>query len=218
LALTDAPHKESPACRIVDRRPISADATSPVVGMSPTTANGRPAVFLDRDGTLIEDMHYLADPMAVTLVPGATQAVARLRAAGFAAIVTTNQSGIARGRITPDAYAAVKARLDALLEAGGTRLDATYMCPHHPDVTGPCDCRKPGTGLLTRARHELGIDLSRSVLIGDRWRDIAAAAELSARGILVPSPETSASEIEQARHDAAVARTLAAAVDMIVGR
>jgi D-glycero-D-manno-heptose 1,7-bisphosphate phosphatase len=186
--------------------------------MRPPAADGRPAVFLDRDGTLIEDMHYLADPTAVTLLPGAAQSIARLRAAGFVAVVTTNQSGIARGRITPEAYAAVKARLDALLEASGTQLDATYMCPHHPDVTGPCDCRKPGTGLLTRARRELGIDLSRSVLIGDRWRDIAAAAELSARGILVPSPETPASEVEQAQHDAAVARTLAAAVDMIMRR
>jgi len=178
----------------------------------------RPAVFLDRDGTLIEDVHYLADPAAVTLVTGAADAVARLRSAGFAAIVITNQSGIARGRITLSAYTAVKARLDGLLEAAGTQLDATYMCPHHPDVDRACDCRKPGAGLFIRAARELSLDLSRSVLIGDRWRDIAASGALGARGILVPSAETPDLDIDQARREAVVAPTLAAAVDMIVER
>jgi histidinol-phosphate phosphatase family protein len=178
----------------------------------------RPAVFFDRDGTLIEDRHFIDDPASVTLMPGAAAAIVRLRAAGFAIVVATNQSGIARGRITPAAYDAVEARVEALLEEAGARLDATFMCPHHPDVTGSCDCRKPAPGLFTRASRELGLDLSRSVLIGDRWRDIAPANELRARGILVPSTETSELDVEQAQHEAAVAPSLAAAVDMIVAR
>jgi histidinol-phosphate phosphatase family protein len=178
---------------------------------------GRPAVFLDRDGTLIEDTHYIADPAAVRLIAGAAQAVTRLRSAGFAVVVITNQSGIARGRISPTAYQAVKARLDGLLEEAGTGLDGTYMCPHHPDADGACDCRKPGTGMFLRAARELGLDLSRSILVGDRWRDVAAAPALGARGILVPTAETPAVEIDQAQRDAIVVPTLAAAVDMITG-
>jgi D,D-heptose 1,7-bisphosphate phosphatase len=177
----------------------------------------RPAVFLDRDGTLMEDLHYLADPTRVTLIDGVVAALRRLRIAGFAAVVVTNQSGIARGRITPSQYAAVQARLDVLLTAAHAPLDATYMCPHHPDVGGPCDCRKPATGLYTRAATDLDLDLGRSFLVGDRWRDIAAAPALGARGILVRSPDTPPSELEQARADAMAAASLGAAVDQILG-
>jgi len=176
----------------------------------------RPAVFLDRDGTLIEDKHYLANADDVTLVNGAVDAVRRLRAAGFVVIVTTNQSGIARGYIMPDAYAAVAARLDAMLSASDARLDATYMCPHHPDVTGPCACRKPGPGMFLDAARDFDLDLSRSVLVGDRWRDIAAATALHARGILVPAGNTPAADIDRARHEATVAASLAEAVDRII--
>jgi D-glycero-D-manno-heptose 1,7-bisphosphate phosphatase len=176
----------------------------------------RRAVFLDRDGTLIDDMHYLSDPTGVSLVDGAAEAISRLRAAGFAVVVATNQSGIARGRIAPTDYDAVRARVDDLLASGGATLDATYMCPHHPDVTGPCDCRKPGIGLFTSAARDLDIDLTRSVLIGDRWSDIAAAAGWGARAILVPSPETSARDVERARRDAVIAPTLRAAVDLVL--
>jgi D-glycero-D-manno-heptose 1,7-bisphosphate phosphatase len=178
----------------------------------------RPAVFLDRDGTLIEDRHYLANPDDVALVDGAVDALRRLRAAGFAVVVTTNQSGIARGHVTPDAYAAVAGRLDAVLAASGVRLDATYMCPHHPDVTGPCACRKPEPGMFADAARDLALDLGRSVLVGDRWRDIAAAPALHARGILVPSAETPSADIDHAQRDAMVLPTLGAAVDWIVGR
>ena len=177
----------------------------------------RPAVFLDRDGTLIEDRHYLANPDDVAFIDGAADAVRRLRAAGFAVVVTTNQSGIARGRISDSAYAAVAGRLDAMLAESGVRLDATYMCPHHPDVTGPCACRKPGPGMFLDAARDLELDLGRSVLVGDRWRDIAAAAALHARGILVPSGETPPADIDQAKHAAMVAPNLRAAVDWIIG-
>ena len=179
---------------------------------------GRPAVFLDRDGTVIRDEHYLADPSRVALLEGAAAAIARLRAGGYAVIVVTNQSGLARGLITPSQYVAVSARVDALLATAGTRLDATYMCPHHPDVDGTCDCRKPAPGLFTRAASDHRLDLRRSVLLGDQWRDIAAAPDLGARGLLVVGPETPPADIERARSEADVAPSLEAAADRILAR
>jgi D-glycero-D-manno-heptose 1,7-bisphosphate phosphatase len=184
--------------------------------MSTGSISRRPAVFVDRDGTLIHDKGYLADPSAVTLVGDAIEAVARLRSVGFAVVIVTNQSGIARGVIPVSAYAQVEARLAALLAAGGAAVDATYMCPHHPDVSGPCDCRKPAAGLFRRAAAELSLDLSRSVLVGDQWRDIAPAGALRARGILVPSAVTPEDDAREAREHAMIAPTLTAAVDMIL--
>ena len=104
----------------------------------------RRAVFLDRDGTIIEDTGFVADPAEVRLLPGAASAIARLNRAGIPAIVVTNQSGIARGLLDEAGYSAVARRLDALLDAAGARLDADYHCPHHPDFGGTCECRKPG--------------------------------------------------------------------------
>lgn len=138
----------------------------------------RRAAFLDRDGTLIEDAHYLADAGAVRLLQGVVDPVRRLNAAAVAVVVVTNQSGIAQGLLTEAQYEATRARLDDLIAAHGARIDATYHCPHHPAVTGPCDCRKPGTGLYRRAAADLGIDLARSLYVGDRFRDIAPGIEL----------------------------------------
>jgi D-glycero-D-manno-heptose 1,7-bisphosphate phosphatase len=177
---------------------------------------GRPAVFLDRDGTIIHDERYLADPARVTLVPGAANAIARLRAAGYAIVIVTNQSGIARGLITTGQYTAVQERTEALFEAAGAVLEATYMCPHHPAFTGPCECRKPGLELYTRAARDLGLDLHQSVLIGDRWSDIAAAPALGARGILIPSPDTPAAETSRATREGILAPTLDAAASTIL--
>jgi D-glycero-D-manno-heptose 1,7-bisphosphate phosphatase len=146
-------------------------------------------VFLDRDGTIIRDEHDLAEPDRVVLLDGAAHAIARLREAGLAVVVVTNQSGIARGSITPAQYEAVRARLDALVA-----VDATYMCPHHPDIDGPCECRKPGLQLYRRAIRDLGLEGARVVLIGDKWSDIAAADALGGYGILVPSAETPAED------------------------
>jgi D-glycero-D-manno-heptose 1,7-bisphosphate phosphatase len=149
--------------------------------------SGRSAVFLDRDGTLIEDRHYLRDADAVRLLPGAAEAVRRLNAAGLAAVVVTNQSGIARGLLTEDDYRASVRRLDELLEREGARLEASYHCPHLPELSGPCDCRKPGPLLYERAAADLGLDLARSWWVGDRLRDVEAAERFGARGILLRS-------------------------------
>jgi D-glycero-D-manno-heptose 1,7-bisphosphate phosphatase len=147
--------------------------------------SGRPAVFLDRDGTLIEDRHYIRDPAEVCLLPGVVEAVRQLNEAGLPVVVVTNQSGIPRGVLTEDDYLSTVARLDELLAAGGARLDRHYHCPHLPEITGPCACRKPGPLLYQRAAADLGLDLARSWWIGDRVRDIAAAERFGGRGILV---------------------------------
>ena len=149
--------------------------------------SGRPAVFLDRDGTIIEDPGYLADPGGVKLLPGAASAIAQLNRADRPVIVVTNQSGIARGVVTEEQYSATERRLDSLLQESGAHLDAHYYCPHHPDVTGPCACRKPGVQLFVRAAEEFGVDLEASWWVGDRVRDVLPAETLHGRGILVLS-------------------------------
>jgi D-glycero-D-manno-heptose 1,7-bisphosphate phosphatase len=148
----------------------------------------RRAVFLDRDGTIIEDTGYVTDPAGVRLLPGAAEAIARLNDAGLPVIVVTNQSGIARGLLDEAAYAATARQLDALLAAGGARLDAHYHCPHHPDLTGPCECRKPGPLLYRQAAADHGLHLARSWWVGDRLRDVLPAEGFNGRGVLIGQP------------------------------
>lgn len=140
---------------------------------------GKPAVLLDRDGTLVEEVDYLRDPAQLRLIPGAAAAVRRLNEAGLPVIVVTNQSMIARGMGTEADLALVHERLTTLLRAEGARLERIYYCPHHPDIGQPpyravCDCRKPLPGLLSKAELDLGLDLSRSTMIGDSLRDLEA--------------------------------------------
>lgn len=153
-------------------------------GVSARTA-GRAAVLLDRDGTIIHERHYLADPGGVELIPGAAEALRDLAGHGFALVVVTNQSGIARGLIRPDEYLAVERRLDELLAEHGVRLDATFHCPHHPEWSGPCDCRKPAPGLYLRAAESLGLELARSFYVGDKVGDVLPAKRFGGTGFLV---------------------------------
>ena len=145
----------------------------------------RPAVFLDRDGTVIADAHYIADPDRVELIRGSADAIRRLKDAGFAVVLVTNQSGIARGLYSEADYLAVATRLEQILRAANASVHATYYCPHHPDFTGPCDCRKPGTSLYRRAAIELGVDPAASFYVGDKLTDLLPAQALGGRGILV---------------------------------
>ena len=147
--------------------------------------SGRHATFLDRDGTLIEDVGYLRSPADVRLLPGAAEAVRRLNQGDWAVVVVTNQSGIARGLFTTQDYQAGEKQVDRLLQLEGARIDAHYFCPHLPDLSGPCECRKPGTLLYRQAAERLGIDLSRSWWVGDRLRDVLPAESLGGRGILI---------------------------------
>jgi len=137
------------------------------------------AVFLDRDGTLVEEVRYLHDPERVALMPGAG-ALAGLAAAGYALVVVTNQAGVARGRYDEAAVEAVHRRLAELLAGVGVRLDAVLYCPHHPEGTVPgyaraCRCRKPGPGMLEAAAERLGLDLAASFMIGNHPTDVGAA-------------------------------------------
>jgi D-glycero-D-manno-heptose 1,7-bisphosphate phosphatase len=152
----------------------------------------RPAVFLDRDGTLVEEVPYLHDPARLVLVPGAGPALAALAAAGYALVVVTNQAGVAHGYYGEAAVARVHHRLRALLAADGVRLDGIWYCPHHPAgvVDGyarTCRCRKPAPGMLQEAAATLGLDLAASYLIGNHETDVEAAVAAGATPLFVAS-------------------------------
>jgi histidinol-phosphate phosphatase family protein len=170
------------------------------------------AAFIDRDGTLIEDKHYLADPKGVRILPGVVAAVRRLRSAGVRIVVVTNQSGIAQGLITEAQYVATRDRLGSLMAAEGATIDLQLHCPHHPDVTGPCLCRKPGTLLHEQGAATLGVNLTRSLFVGDRWRDVAPGIALGGTAVLVPSLSTPADERSRAEREGLMAATLGDAV------
>jgi D-glycero-D-manno-heptose 1,7-bisphosphate phosphatase len=176
----------------------------------------RRAVFLDRDGTLIEEAHYLSDPAAVRLLPGAAEALARLREAGYALVLVTNQSGIARGLYTEEEYHRVAARLGGLLREAGVPLDAAYYCPHHPEHGAPCACRKPSTGMYEAAAAELGLDPAASWYVGDKESDILPAATLGGQGVLVRTGH-GRDEERRAPRGVVVVDDLGEAADLIVG-
>jgi len=145
----------------------------------------RAAVFLDRDGTLIDELGYLARPEGVRLFPGAATAVRALNEADLAVVVVTNQSGIARGLFGEPELAAVHARLREELARQGARLDGILHCPHHPDFGAPCACRKPAPGLLLEAARRLGLALGASWLVGDGKRDLEAGWQAELAGTVL---------------------------------
>jgi len=152
----------------------------------------RRAVFMDRDGTISEEVGYVNHPSRYRVFPYSAEAVRLLNDAGWLAILVTNQAGVARGYFTEDLIGEVHGRLQKELERGGARLDAVYYCAHHPTVgESPyrfdCDCRKPKPGLIRRAADEFEIDLERSWMIGDRYSDIELARNAGTRAAFVLS-------------------------------
>ena len=141
------------------------------------------AVFLDRDGTLIEDMGYLKNPDGVRLLPGCGVALAALQRNGFLLVLVSNQSGIGRGWLTRDEVERVHERVVSLLAEHGARFDAVYYCPHGPEEG--CACRKPAPGMLLQAARELEIDLRTSFLVGDKPSDIEAGHRAGCRTVLL---------------------------------
>jgi D-glycero-D-manno-heptose 1,7-bisphosphate phosphatase len=139
----------------------------------------RPALLLDRDGTLIEDDGYISQPENVRMVPGSIAALKVLQHSGLALVITSNQSGIGRGLITRAQARAVHERVVEILEAGGVHLDGAYYCPHAPQEG--CECRKPRPGLLQEAAAELHLDLSRCIVVGDQARDVEAGRRAGCR-------------------------------------
>ena len=162
-------------------------------GQSPARKSGqspKPALFLDRDGVIIEEVRYLSDPAQVRLLPGAAEAIARLNALGIPVVVATNQAGVAHGCFPEARVAEVHQRLDELLAARGALVNRYYYCPHHPaaDIAkyrAECACRKPAAGMLLRAAAELDLDLPQSYLVGDRLRDIEAGIRAGCQVVLV---------------------------------
>ena len=149
-----------------------------------------PAVFIDRDGTLSEEVGYVNHPGRLRLLPRSAEAVRLLNNAGVRAVVVTNQSGVARGYFSEEVVHAVNAKLVSELKAAGAFLDGLYVCFHHPREGVPpyrarCDCRKPKPGLLLRAARELGLDLAASYMVGDKFSDVAVGKRVGVISILV---------------------------------
>ena len=150
----------------------------------------RPAVFLDRDGTLNEEVGYLDRLDRLALFPWSVDAVRLLNRQGFAVVVVTNQAGVARGFFEESFVHEVHQHIDRRLADGGARVDGYYYCPHHQDATVAayrvdCDCRKPRPGMIRRAEQDLRLDLAQSFVVGDRWLDIGLAHAVGATGVLV---------------------------------
>jgi D-glycero-D-manno-heptose 1,7-bisphosphate phosphatase len=174
-----------------------------------------PAVFLDRDGTLMREVEYCRDPARVELLPGVVEGLSRLRERGYKLVIITNQSGIGRGLMTTTEYEAVHARLMELL--GTDLIDGTYYCPdHHPDRAS--ERRKPAPGMLLEAARDLGLDLGASFLIGDKISDLECARAAGARGVLVRTGYGDMEAAKMGKDAAFVASDFAAAVEQILGR
>jgi len=179
-------------------------------------ADSAPAVFLDRDGTIVEDPGFLHEPGKVKLLAGAAEAIRRLNEHGYLVITVSNQSGIARGRYTVADYTAVQRRLVELLEGHGAHLDGSYFCPHHPGLTGPCECRKPGSKLFLDAQEALDIDFANSWWVGDRLSDVQPALALGGHGILVVTGEGNLHQGQARALGVMVVADLAEAADQIL--
>ena len=164
-------------------------------------------MLFDRDGTLVVDVPYNGDPARVEVMPGAAEALDRLRSAGIPTALVSNQSGIARGIVDREQVDAVNARLDELLGPVGPKA----ICPHRPD--DGCACRKPRPGLILHAARELGVEPENCAVIGDIGADMGAAKAARARGILVPTPVTRRAEIDAAPE---VAATVDEAVERLL--
>ena len=172
-----------------------SDAVNPQSGIHNSQSNdpqsfSSRAIFIDRDGTLNEDIGYVATPDQLIIYPWAAEAVRLINESGFKAVVITNQSGIARGMYSEDDLAEIHSKMIEELARDGARIDAVYYCPHHPGLGDArygidCDCRKPRTGMLDTASRKHRIDLGRSFVIGDKASDIKLAENAGARAALV---------------------------------
>lgn len=174
-----------------------------------------PAVFLDKDGTLVEDVPYNVDPERIRLAPHAAQALGRLRERGYRLIVVSNQSGVALGRFPACALEGVAHRLTELLAPHGAAPQAFYWCPHAPD--DGCDCRKPRPGMLRRAAREHGIDLSRSWMVGDILHDIEAGHRAGCRAVLIDNGNETEWDLSGPRRPDGRVADLAQAARLILG-
>jgi histidinol-phosphate phosphatase family protein len=181
----------------------------------------RRAIFLDKDGTLIEDVPYNCDLTRIKLLPGAVEGLRAFHAAGYRLIVISNQAGVAHGFFTEQFLAMVEIRLRALLSEAGVPLDGFFYCPHHPDgkiseYAVRCTCRKPEPGLIMRAASQFGIDLGQSWMIGDILHDVEAGRRAGCRTVLIDNGNETEWQISAARWPDHLAKDLADASDIIL--
>ena len=178
------------------------------------------AIFLDRDGTIIEDIGYINSPQQIKFIPGAIEAIKTFNEAGFIVVVITNQAGVARGLVTEDMLQTIDKTMHKWLLHGGAHLDGIYYCPHHPEhgvypYKQQCECRKPHPGLIKKAQKDFNIDLAQSYMIGDKATDIEAGKKAGTKTVFVLSgrgKEERANLKEPPDH---ISVDLAAAVDWI---
>lgn len=174
------------------------------------------AVFLDRDGTIAEDVHYCRRPEDFKILPAVPKAIRLLNRHGFEVVIITNQSGIARGYLTEETLAQIHKKMEDELAKHNARVDAIYYCPHHPDEE--CECRKPKTALFHKAAKELLIDFTESYVIGDMEEDISAGKAIACKTILVTTGPNSAGKLSRGKEAHYIAGNLYEAAKWIVKR
>jgi histidinol-phosphate phosphatase family protein len=182
----------------------------------------RAAVFLDKDGTLVENVPRNVDPARMTLMPGARALLPRLTAAGYALVVVTNQDGVAFGHFREDALRTVESRIGELLSDVGVKLAGFLYCPHHPDATVNayrvrCDCRKPRPGLLVRAMCRLDVDSRRSWMVGDILDDVEAGTRAGCRTIFFDNGGETEWRLSDLRIPTARVTRLVDVADVVLG-
>lgn len=198
------------------------DVASRPASRRSASAGPHPAVFLDRDGTLIEDVHFLCDPAQIRLLSGAVPALLRLKSAGFRCVLVTNQSAVGRGMITETRLQEIHAEMNRMLAAEGAILDGIYYCPDAPLSAGCPDLasgdRKPAPGMLLRAAVDLGLNLKSSWMVGDKISDVQAGLNAGCRSILLASDkeDLSSREVRSLAGDYLLAPDLAAAAELIL--
>jgi histidinol-phosphate phosphatase family protein len=187
----------------------------------------RRAVFLDKDGTLVENIPYNVDPDRIRFLPGVEEGIALLAARGYALVVVSNQPGVARGKFPEAALAAVEAKLRAAFDAAGTSLAGFYYCPHDdegsagapaPFRSAACACRKPAPGLLLKAAQDLQLDLARSWMVGDILDDVQAGRRAGCRTVLIDVGNETEWRLQEDRMPDAVARHLGEAARLIAAQ
>ncbi|MFC1637461.1 D-glycero-beta-D-manno-heptose 1,7-bisphosphate 7-phosphatase [Candidatus Margulisiibacteriota bacterium] len=179
------------------------------------------AVFLDRDGTIVEDVGYMNSPKQLEFIPGSIKAIKKLNEAGYKVVVITNQAGVARGLITEDMLQTIDKTLHKWILSGGAHLDGIYYCPHHPDhgvypYKQVCECRKPHPGLIKRAHRDLDIDPAQSFMIGDKATDVEAGKRAGTKTVFVRSGRGQAEEKKINGKPDHITENLAEAVDWLL--
>lgn len=175
--------------------------------------------FLDRDGVINEEVNYLHEPEKTVLIPGSSQAIRRMNQAGYLVIVITNQAGIAKGYFTEKALHQVHHRLKELLAADGAFIDEIFYCPHHPEFTGTCSCRKPEAGLFKKAEALYDIDWQNSIMVGDRPSDLEAGMRANCGQVFLVKTGYGQKTIDQNyTGNFMIAENLTDVVDQVLGK